>query len=136
MVIRVNPVILALSTILDESAGAKLGEGLLQLFIRVHHDGAAPGNRLLQGSTGHQKESDACFSGLDCHLIAAVEQHQRTVPDFIRQRGAHWPNHIGLNPHRVRRITKPAGPFEYISEGVVGYFDWERLALAWRHRNV
>jgi hypothetical protein len=56
---------------------------LLQFFVSVHDNWAAPRNRFLQRPTGDQKKSDARFTSLDRHLVAAVEQHQRAVPDFI-----------------------------------------------------
>ncbi len=65
----------------DEGAGVQFGYGLAYLFLRVHHDGAVPGYRLLDWLTGDQQKTDALVAGLDSDLVAPVEQHQRVVAD-------------------------------------------------------
>src|SRR6516165_876742 len=52
---------------------------LLQLGLRVHHDRAVPGDRLLDRLTRHEDEADAIVAGLHADLIAGIEQHQRTI---------------------------------------------------------
>ena len=57
-------------------------EGLLELLLRVHHDGAVPGHRLFQRLAGDQQEADAVFAGLHGDFIAAIEEDQRAVVGF------------------------------------------------------
>src|SRR5437763_657058 len=69
------------STGFDEGAALKVRNGLTDLILRVHHDRTVPGNRLLEWLPGHQQEADAFVAGLHRHLVAVVEQHERTVAD-------------------------------------------------------
>src|SRR2546430_1837945 len=75
------------SALLDERAFVQFGEGLLQLGLGVHHDRAIPGDRLLDRLARDQEEPDALLAGLDRHLVAAIEQHERAISrSFADQR--------------------------------------------------
>ena len=67
------------SLVLDELAGLQLVHGLIQLGLGVHHDGAVPGDWLLERLAGDEQEADAFRAGLDDDLVAAVEQNERMV---------------------------------------------------------
>ena len=54
---------------LQEGALLQLAEGLAQLLLRVHHDGAVPGHWLLERLAGDQQEADTVFSRLYHQLI-------------------------------------------------------------------
>ena len=51
-------------------------ECLLQLFLRVHHNRAVPGDRLFQRLAGDEKKSNAIVSGLHSDFIAAIEKNE------------------------------------------------------------
>src|ERR1700756_5158516 len=67
------------SPFLDERAVVQFGEGLPQLGLGVHYDRAVPRYRLLDRLARDQEEPDALLAGLDRHLVAAIEHHQRTI---------------------------------------------------------
>ena len=62
-------------------------ERLLEFFLGVHHDGPVPRDRFLERLPGNEKEPDAIFPGLNLHLVAAVEEHERPVVGFLGRRG-------------------------------------------------
>ena len=63
----------------DKRAVPQFGEGFPQLFLRIHDDGAAPGDRLLQRRAGDQQEADTLFSRLYRDLITGVEEDESAV---------------------------------------------------------
>src|SRR5581483_6448490 len=75
------------SAALDEGAVAQLAHRLLQLGLGVHDDGAVPGHRLLDRLTGDEQEANALLAGLDRHLLAAVEEHERAVARALTDEG-------------------------------------------------
>src|SRR5580658_3364973 len=69
--------------LLDERAAAQFGKGLLQFGLRVHHDRAVPGDRLLDRLAGNEEKADALLAGLHRDLVAAVEQNERAVAGLL-----------------------------------------------------
>ena len=64
---------------LQEGTPVQFLEGLFELFLGVHHDGAVPGDRFLQRLAGYQQKADAILAGLDFDFVAAVEEDQRAI---------------------------------------------------------
>src|SRR3989442_1412023 len=62
----------------QERSFLQFQECLLELFLRVHHDGAVPGDRFLEWLSGNQQEPNAVLPGLHLYLVAGVEEHQRS----------------------------------------------------------
>src|SRR6202023_2183228 len=103
----------------------------------VHHNRAIPGDRLLDRLAGNQEEADAPFARLHGDLVAAVEQHQRTVAGLLSDYGlVDAVGLLGEYAERLRRGAEIAKTFEHIGEGVTLKLDRERLTLARRHPNV
>src|SRR5207244_4923551 len=63
----------------------KFGECLLQLLLRIHHDGTVPGNRLLKRLSRNQQKANSIIPGLNRHFVAAVKQYERAVVRFDRR---------------------------------------------------
>ena len=59
----------------EERAVFELGEGLLELLLGVHDDGAVPGYGFAEGAAGDEEEADAVFAGFDGYFVAGVEQN-------------------------------------------------------------
>ena len=55
----------------------ELIEGLAEFGLRVHDDGAVPGDWLLKRPTGDEQEADAFGAGIDGDFVASVEEHQQ-----------------------------------------------------------
>ena len=66
---------------LDESARPQLGVGLPQLLFGVHHNWAAPRDRLLNRFARDEQKTDPVVARLHHYLIAPIEQHQKPVRD-------------------------------------------------------
>ncbi len=91
---RGSPVPHASVFVVQERPAFQLFEGLTQLLLRVHDDGAVPGHGLLERLARDQQEADAVFAGLDRDFVAAIEEDQRAV--------------IGLGGRRVRPQPTPS----------------------------
>ena len=52
----------------------QLLEGLAQLLLCVHHDGAVPCHRLLQRFSRDQQKADAVIAGLHRDFVTTVEE--------------------------------------------------------------
>ncbi len=59
---------------LQKRALLQFAECLLELQLRVHHDGPVPGNGLLQWLAGDQKKANAVVTRLYRDFVAAIEQ--------------------------------------------------------------
>src|SRR5689334_9298390 len=68
---------------LDEGAIVELGDGLLQLGLRVHDDRAVPRHGFFERLARHQQESDALIAGLHGDLVTAIEQYERAVAGLL-----------------------------------------------------
>src|SRR5713101_7586722 len=125
------------SAVLDERPVAQLGHGLLQFRIGVHHDRSVPGDRLLDRLARDQQEADAFLAGLDRHLVAAVEQHQRPVSrPLADERRSLRIVLLGQNAQRFGRAGKRPRSLEHIGEGVPGGLHRKYLAPPGRDGNV
>src|SRR5215510_16525097 len=71
------------SAVLDERAVAQLGDRLLELGLRVHHDRAVPGDGFLDRLAGDEQEAHAFVAGLHGNLVATVEHDERPVADAL-----------------------------------------------------
>src|SRR5262245_24379697 len=127
----------ASSPVLDEGAVAQLAHRLLQLGLRVHHDRAVPGDRLLDRLARDQEKAGALLAGLDRHLVAAVEQHERAVAGALAHETL-APTVVLLGEHaeRLRGARKRAGALEHVCEGVPRGFHRQALAAPGRHEDV
>src|SRR5437588_1356250 len=109
---------------------------VLQLSLRVHHDWTVPRHRFLERFAGNQQEADAILAGLHCDFISAIKEDERPVicPG--------WWNSLkpfdafGGHCERGGCVAKFAASREDVGESMTGRFDWKRLALARRHRDV
>src|SRR5262245_27274368 len=86
---------------LDERPLLQLVDGLLQLRLGVHHDWSVPGDRLFERAAGDEQEANPVIAGMDSDLVAAVEEHQRTVPYGIAAAGPAL-GADALRAHRAR----------------------------------
>ena len=66
-----------------ERPGPQLRVRLLKLLVRVHHDRAAPGDRLFERLAGDEQETDALIAGLHDDLVAAIEEYERAIADSV-----------------------------------------------------
>ena len=121
----------------DKRTAAQLGERLLQFGLRVHHDRAVPGDRLLDRLAGHEEEANALVAGLHRHFVAAVEDDERAVAGLLADQdlvGA--VGLLGEHAEGLRGGAEVAGALEHIGESVALELDRKRLALARRHPDV
>src|SRR5262245_66594575 len=97
---------------LEERPPLELFESLAELLLRVHHDGAVPGNRLLERLTRDQKKSDPLVSCLDSYFITAVEENQGTVICLGGGCRIQPSDPFGGHRERARRIAELSRPCE------------------------
>src|SRR5438477_13092577 len=103
---------------LQERSFLQFQERLLELFLRVHHDWAVPGDRFLEWFSRNQQEPDAVFARLHFHLIAGVEEHQRAIFRLLWGRCIGPADSFGRHRQRARRVAEFAAPRKNIGEGV------------------
>src|SRR6201996_9278431 len=121
----------------DKRPLPELGEGLLQLGLRVHHDRAVPGDRLLDRLAGDEQEADALFAGLHRHFVAAIEQNERAIAgSFAPHELIDAVGLLGEHAERRRSGAEIARTLEHIGEGMALDFHLEGLAPARRHGNI
>ena len=121
----------------DKRTAAQLGERLLQFGLRVHHDRAVPGDRLLDRLARHEEEANAFVAGLHRHFVAAVEDDERPVAGLLADQdlvGA--VGLLGEHAEGLRGGAEVAGSLEHIGESVALQLDRKRLALARRHPDI
>ena len=75
------------SAALDEGPISKLANGLLQLGLRVHHDGSIPGDGLPKRFPRDEQKPDSLFASLNRDLIATVEENERAIAGGARGSG-------------------------------------------------
>ena len=68
----------------DESAFSHFTPGLIELYLRIHHDWAAPGDGFFDGFAGNQQKSATVVSRFDADGIALIEENQRSVAEKPR----------------------------------------------------
>lgn len=68
----------AASTVLGSNEGpvAQFGDGFPQFVLGIHDYRAIPGNGLLDGLAGHEKETDAVVARFNRDFIAGIEKYQ------------------------------------------------------------
>src|SRR5260370_18918013 len=76
---RPESTILAVGGLLQECPFFQFVECLAELLLRVHHDGAIPRHGLFERLARNQQKADAFFACLYHQLVAATQEHQRTV---------------------------------------------------------
>src|SRR5438445_9682386 len=109
---------------------------VLQLSLRVHHNGAVPGHWFLEGLAGNQQEADAILAGLHCDFISAIKEDERPIICPC------WWNSLkpfdAFGGHRERGgcVAKFATSREDVGKSMTGRFYWKRLAFTRRHRDV
>ncbi len=118
----------------NEAASVELGEGLANLLLRVHDDGAVPGYGLFNRLAGDEQEADAFGAGLDGDLVAAIEEDERVVGRVVYGRGVWVGGCLGEDSLRGRGIAEGACAGEDVGEGVARGLDLEAFALAGRRR--
>src|SRR5262245_48103007 len=101
---------------LDECAVLQLRVSLPQFVLGVHHDGPIPGYWLLEWPARHQQEADPFFAGGDDDFVAAVEEHERAIPEHRRPRLISDPDKLGLDSSRLGRVPECARPGKHIRE--------------------
>ena len=108
-----------LSDALDEGPILKLAHRLLQLGLCVHDDWSIPRHRFLEAACRRRAEIGFLVSGFNCHLIAAVEENERTVAGALTDQSfAPVDLLFGQNTEGVRGRAKRPRPFEHVSEGM------------------
>jgi hypothetical protein len=65
-----------LSAMPNEASAIEFGDGLANLFLRIHHDRAVPRNRFFDRFTRDEQEPNAFRASLDGDLVAAIEQDE------------------------------------------------------------
>src|ERR1700693_4292019 len=63
----------------QERALLQFRKGLAELLLRVHHDGAVPGNRLFEWFAGDEEEADAFVASLHDYFVAAIKEDQGAI---------------------------------------------------------
>src|SRR5438093_6357355 len=116
--------------LLQECPALQLIKRLAQFRLRVHDDGAVPGDRFLERLSGHEQEPDAVCAGVHHDVVATVEEDERAVVDFGWRRGMLPPSDaFGRYGKGLGRVTELSGSAEHIREGMTRRFDRQRLLL-------
>src|SRR2546423_6878190 len=122
--------------LLDERAAAQLAERLRELFLRVHDNGSVPRNGLPDRLARDEQEADPVVARLNGHLIAAIEQHERSISRFVRVRAIDATRQLVDDAERLRGVAKRSRSGKHIREGVTGAIHRQSLSLSGRHRHV
>ena len=88
----------------------ELAEGLLELVLGVHDDGAVPGDGLLEGLAGDEEKADAVLAGLDADFVAAIKEDKGAVvgsPE-ARCRAIDRFGGNGKGPEALQNFPEPA----------------------------
>ena len=111
------------SAVLDEAPVLQLLERLAELLLGVHHDGAVPGHRFLDGTAGHEEEADPRVARAHRHVVAGAEEHQRAVPGLLAGQRGDGPVLLRQHAERFRRVAEGAAALEDVREGVAARVD-------------
>src|ERR1700722_1377709 len=121
----------------NERALPQLRESLLQLGLRVHHDRAVPGDRLLDRLAGHKNETNALVAGLHGDFVAGIEQHERTVAGLLAHQDlVHAVGFFGEHTEGLRGGAEIARALEHVGESLTLDLNLQRFTFARRHPDV
>lgn len=123
------------SAMSDERPLSDLGERLLQLGLRIHHDRPAPCHGLFEGLTRDEEEPDARGSRVYGDFIAPIEQDQRMIACEIGHTLRPSDN-VGRHGTRVRGVAEVSRTLEDIRKRVTRGLDGERLRSIRWNRDV
>ena len=115
---------------------AKFLVGLLELGLRVHHDGAIPRDRFLQWLAGDQQKSDAFVPRLHGDVVTGVEQDERAVVRLGGRGGVQPLDAFGGDGQGRGGVAELSAPGKYIRERVVRGRDGQDFSLAGRNGDV
>src|SRR5262249_51812442 len=90
----------------QEGPTLELLERLPKLLLRIHHDRPIPGYRLLDWFSRNEEEPDSVVAGLHLHLIAPVEEYERTIVCLRRRRGIQPPDPFSRHGKRTGCIAE------------------------------
>ena len=89
----------------------------------VHHDRPVPRDRLFERPSRHEQEPDALVAGRHRDLVAAVEEHERSIAEHRRRRIVGHADELGLDRQRLRRIAERAGSGKHVGKRVTRRLD-------------
>src|SRR5258705_280527 len=83
--------------------------------LRVQNDRCVPSDRLLDRLARDQQEANPLVAGLNRDLIAAIEQHQRSIAGFLAHHDLVAVDFLlGEHTERLRGRAERAGALEHI----------------------
>src|SRR5713101_6478990 len=119
----------------QEGAFLQFGEGLAELLLGVHDDGAVPGDGLFEGLAGDEEKADAFIAGLDDDFVAAIEEDERAIVGGGGRGGVQPSYRLGGYRQRLAGVAKFAGAGEDVGKGVAGGLDGQRFSAAGGYGN-